>query len=42
MGSNKVSLSIINFYEDVETKLVLEVELCLYRCNKIQRIELLN
>ena len=32
---------IINFYEEVETKLVIELELCLYRINKIRKISYL-
>ena len=32
---------IINFYEEVETKLVIELELCLYKINKIRKISYL-
>ena len=39
---DKFSVGILNFYDEVESKLVLETELCLYRCNQIQRIELLD
>ena len=32
---------IINFYEEVETKLVIELELCLHKINKIKKISYL-
>ena len=32
---------VINFYDEVETKLVIEIELCLYRVNKIKKINYL-
>ena len=31
-----------NFYIDVETKLILELELCLFRINKIKKIDYLS
>ena len=31
-----------NFYNDVETKLILELELCLFRINKIKKIDYLS
>ena len=30
-----------NFYNEIETKLVLELELCLFRLNKIKKIDYL-
>ena len=30
-----------NFYIEVETKLILEIELCLFRLNKIKKIDYL-
>ena len=32
---------IINFYEEVETKLVIELELCLFKINRIKKISYL-
>ena len=31
-----------NFYNEVETKLILELELCLFRINKIKKIDYLS
>ena len=36
---DKLSVSVLNFYEEVESKLVLETELCFHLLNKIKKIK---
>ena len=39
---DKISVTSYNFYDEIESMLVIETELCLYKLNKINKIKFFN